>query len=173
MSPNSRNDRPFDDAEAERLWEALFLELPEVLPPAGFADRVMFRLAPLAPLAPAPSGLFAGLGARLALAACLFLGGLSVAAASRLAPWAWAVARELDPMGVVTSSFALLTEAVVRGIARGAATWNVWNTLADAASRLLLRPESAIAAGLALILAAAALRWLDRLLVSERSSSHA
>lgn len=169
MSPNSRNDRPFDDAEAERLWEALFLELPEVLPPAGFADRVMARLS----LEPEKARLFAGLGARLALAACLSLGGLSVAAVGRLAPWAWALARELDPMGVVTSSFALLTEAVVRGIARGAATWNVWNTLADAASRLLLRPESAIAAGLALILAAAALRWLDRLLVSERSSSHA
>ena len=170
MKPNSPHDLRFDDAGAERVWEALFQELPDVGPTAGFADRVMARIAVEQPV---PAGLFAGLGARLTLAACLLLGGLSVAAVTRLAPWGWALARELDPLGLLTSSFVLLTEGVARGIARGATTWNVWNTLADSASRLLLRPESAIAAGLALILAATALRWLDRLLVSERSSSHA
>ena len=105
--------------------------------------------------------------------AAICAGGLVVSAAARLLPWVWALVAELDPRRLVAAAVSASAEGVANAFAKAGGWLDAWSTLGEVANRLLLRPDTAIAASLALVLSAAALRWLDRLLVGDRSSSHA
>jgi hypothetical protein len=156
------------DAAAERAWQLLLANLPEERPSAGFAARVMARVRSEAPAVAALSRPLP----RFALVAAICAGGLVVSAAARLLPWIWALTAELDPRRLLASAIAGSAEGVANAVTKASGWLDAWSTLGEVANRLLLRPDTAIAASLALVLSAAALRWLDRLLVGDRSPSH-
>src|SRR5690242_20387289 len=106
-TPERRTGSAFQGDEIDREWLALFAALPEPAPAPGLADRVFARLQVEAVRAAeglAPWKL--GRAARWGLALSVGLGALTVAAAARLAPWLWALGRELNPVGLLVAGLA-------------------------------------------------------------------
>lgn len=154
-----RDDR---SGEAEAALLELFEALPQLAPPAGFADRVMER-AGLQDRA-VRHGFFAQRWTRLALAGCLFAMALSVL---------WLPQTLLVLAG--TWSVGGLVDAGVRVLA-GAGVWLAaavrfggWLfSLGSALSRPLATPQVAAIVGGCLLVSTLAFRFL-RDLIQERS----
>ena len=145
---------------AERALADLFAELPRPRPVAGFAARVMARVA--------RRSLFARPVVRFGLAAALVAVALG---AGLLAPTVGPLAGLIGPAGVLhllVESFATLAVRFGHGI-------EIWQTLASAARSLgeaALHPPVLFLLVLQLVIAAGALRALAALAVPERSSAH-
>lgn len=147
--------------QADLALGELFRELPRPSPSAGFAVRVMARLARRSP--------FARPAVRFGLAAALVVAAL---AAGLAAPVLGALAGLVGPAGALHLLIDAATGLVVR-IGHG---FEVWQTVASAARSLgtaVLHPPVLLLLVLQLAIAAAALRALADLAISKRSSSHA
>lgn len=128
-----------DDAAAEAALRTLFAALPRTAPRAGFAERVLA----VAGVAPPPASPVL----RWAAVAAVLLAGLSLGA---LAPALWALARHLEPAGLVAAGVELLATGF--GIVEVAAPlWRLALALSRTAGALLAQPPV-----LALLLLAAA-----------------
>lgn len=157
--PISRPGAPGGEAIERELVE-LFRGLPAVRPRAGFADRVMARVA-------RPSW-FARPAVRLLVAAAVAFAALSTAL---LLPTAGAVASWVGPSGaiaLVTDGFADLTVRFAAGLA-------AWKPLADvgrAVARVVALPRVAFLVFTQFAIAALALRGLAALAASTRRTAH-
>ncbi len=168
MSPRDPNPfRGFLEAEstgrpeaADRALAELFAELPRPRPAAGFAARVMARVA--------RRSLFAHPAVRFGLAAALVAVALG---AGLLAPAIAPLAGLIGPAGVLhllVDSFANLATRFGHGL-------ELWQTLASAGRSVraaAIHPPILVLLVLQLVIAAGALRALAALAVPKRSSAH-
>jgi len=160
-----REDHPQAEETAETALLELFESLPLVAPPAGFADRVLFR-AGIDRRDP-----FASLWARLVLAAALLATSLGVL----WLPATLRAARALLPTwslsDVVQSGVRALVEGV-EGLASVLQVWNLLLTIVRAVAQPLAVPQvMAILLG-CLIASALAFRFLRDQISGERNWTH-
>jgi hypothetical protein len=159
--------------EADAALAALFTALPPLLPPAGFADRVMLRAGlemetaavPAAVLAPARRSLFASLWVRAALTLCLLSIGVSVLWLPQMLR---AIAGLLSVGGLVriwTSS--LVTACRWLGSALG--LWDFLLTVGRALATPLETPAVALVLVSCLLVSLLAFRSLRGLITRDRS----
>ena len=159
--------------EADAALAALLTALPPLVPPAGFADRVMLRArlemeterVPEAVLAPARRSLFASLWVRGALTLCLLSIGVSVL---WLPQMLHAVAGLLSVGGLVriwTSS--LVTACRWLGSVLG--LWDFLLTVGRALATPLETPAVALALVSCLLVSLLAFRSLRGLITRDRS----
>jgi hypothetical protein len=144
------------EAEAERALAALLAALPAPGPAAGFAGRVLERVAALAPPRPA---LFARRPVRWALAATLLVAALG---AGLVAPMVPPLARLVGPARIVGWA----VEAVIDLTVRFAAAVAFWERLGEIGGTLARAAAYPTVAGLLLfhlLLAAGALGGLAAL----------
>jgi hypothetical protein len=155
-----RNDRA---EEAEAALFELFEALPEVAPPAGFADRVLLR-AGLETAAPAD--LFAWRPLRVVLTLCLVatgFGALWLPPVLRALAGLWSVG-DLVRLGVRTT-----TEAA-RGLASVLRLWDLLLTVGRALAQPLSVPQVMAILVAALLASSLAFRYLrDQLSVDQLS----
>jgi len=159
-----QNDRA---DEADAALAALFTALPPLLPPAGFADRVMLRAGLAAvPLAvPARRSFFASLWVRAALTLCLLSIGVSVLWLPQMLR---AIAGLLSVGGLVriwTSS--LVTACRWLGSALG--LWDFLLTVGRALATPLETPAVALVLVSCLLVSLLAFRSLRGLITRDRS----
>lgn len=157
--PMSRPGAPGGEAIERELVE-LFRSLPAVAPRAGFADRVMARVA-------RPSW-FAQPAVRLLVAAAVAFAALSTAL---LLPTAGAVAGWIGPAGAVALVTDGLADVTVR-FAAGLAAWEPLAAVGRAVARVLALPRVAFLVFAQFALAALALRGLAALAASTRRTAH-
>jgi hypothetical protein len=153
-----------DQAEAaEAALFELFEALPQVAPPAGFADRVLVRAG--LRTAAARADLFAWRPLRIVLALCLVATGLG---ALWLPPVLSALAGFWSFSGLVRGAVWATTEAV-HGLASLLRLWDVMVPIGRAfAQPLSAPPVLAILVG-ALLVSSLALRFLRDQLTGERN----
>jgi hypothetical protein len=153
-------DREGRPEEAERALFEAFGALPRPAPRAGFAARVMARVAP-------PSW-FARTWVRAALAAAAVL---AAAALVLVPPIAIPIAEAVGPGGVMHLLADAFTGFVVR-IGRGADLWRVLATVSDAIAAAVSRPQIALLLLAQFALAALSLHRLAALARSRRYVPH-
>lgn len=149
------------EAEAEAALAALFAAAPTPAPPAGFAERVMARIA--------PRSLFAHPGSRLGLAAALLLAALS---AALLAPMLLPLARLVSLADLIGAGTRLLAGVTVR-VASALAGWESIGQVVAAVGRAMLAPATLPFVLAQFVVATLALRGLFRIARLQRSSNHA
>lgn len=149
------------EAEAEAALAVLFAAAPAPMPPAGFADRVMARIA--------SRSLFAHPGSRLGLAAALLLAAFSTAL---LAPMLLPLAGLVSLADLIGAGLRLLAAVTVR-VASALAGWESIGQVVAAIGRALLEPVTLPLVLAQFVVAALALRGLIRLARLQRSSNHA
>jgi hypothetical protein len=154
-------DRAGVEAEADLALRALFAALPARAPRPGFADRVVARIS--------RRPLFAGVGARLALAASLAIAALGGAL---FAPAIVPLARWIGPARLLGGGVALIAELSVR-FADGVAFWHRLGEIGGTIAYALTRPQLLIWLTIPFALALVALRALAGLSQPRRSTSHA
>lgn len=157
--PNSRPGSSGGEAIERELVE-LFRSLPAVRPRAGFADRVMARVA-------SPSW-FARPAVRLLVAAAVAFAALSTAL---LLPTVGAVAGWIGPAGAVSLVADGFADLTVR-FAAGLAAWEPLATVGRAVARVLALPRVAFLVFAQFAVAALALRGLAALAASTRRTAH-
>jgi len=153
-------DREGRAEEAERALSEAFGALPRLAPRAGFAARVMARVAP-------PSW-FARTWVRAALAAAALLAAASIVL---VPPIAIPIAEAVGPGGVMHLLADALTALAVR-IGRGADLWRSLATVSDAIAATVSRPQVALLLFAQLALAALSLHRLAALARSRRYVPH-
>jgi hypothetical protein len=149
------------EEEAEAALTALFAAAPAPAPAAGFADRVMARIASRSP--------FARPAVRFGLAAALLLAALSTAL---LAPMFVPLARLVSLADLLDAGLRLSTALTVQ-IATGLSLWESVGGVAGTLARALLHPVTLPFVLAQFAVAALALRGLIRIASLKRSSSHA
>lgn len=166
MKPTETRYRPFARPGApggepiERELVELFRSLPEVRPRAGFADRVMARVA-------RPSW-FARPAVRFLVAAVVAVAALS---AALLLPAAGAVAGWIGAGGAVSFVTDGFADLAVR-FASGLAVWEPMTAVGRAVARVLALPRVAFLVFAQFAIAALALRGLAALAASTRRTAH-
>jgi len=157
-----QNDRA---EEADAALAALFTALPPLLPPAGFADRVMLRAGLEMAVAPARRNLFASLWVRGALSLCLLSVGVSVL---WLPQMLHAIAGLLSVGGLVR----IWTSSVVtacRWLGSVLGLWDFLLTVGRALATPLETPAVALALVSCLLVSLLAFRSLRGLITRDRS----
>ena len=150
------------DAEADLALRELFFALPRLAPSAGFADRILARVA-------RRTSIFALPGVRFGLAAALLVAAFGTAL---FAPMALPLAGLIGPGGILSAAIRGLAGFSVRA-ASGLATWSSLSNAAWVIGRTALHPPILALLLLQFAVAAAALRGLVALTPSTRSSRHA
>lgn len=154
----AEHDREAD--RADRALAELFRDLPRPRPAAGFASRVMARVA--------QRSVFARPAVRFGLAAALVAVAL---AAGLLAPAIAPLAGLIGPAGVLHLLVDAATGLAVR-IGHGIEVWQTLGSAAHSVGEAALHLPVLSLLILQLALAAAALRALSGLAVSKRSTYH-
>jgi hypothetical protein len=149
-------------AAADRALRDLFSVLVDPAPSAGFADRVMLRLAPM------PEAGRLALGWRLTLAACLVVAALSVA---YLPLVVWPLAEFVRVGGLVQ-----LLGTALAAASRALVDWlSFWQSLAGVNIVLMTvisKPSVAAMLFAVAVLTAISFRILSGLMVAKRSPYH-
>ncbi len=159
-------ERRGPDLQAEEALRQLFLRLPELPLPAGFADRVLARAglsAPAGALAIPPLAL------RLAIGLCLALVGASVVLLPATLRTAADLLQAVSWIEVGTTALIGFTQRLVEGLA-------VWRTLSDIGEILATALDSRMviaALTSSALLSAGAFRMLYGLMTQDRSSRYA
>lgn len=153
-------EREGSSAEADLALGELFRALPRPSPAAGFAARVMARVA--------RRSVFARPAVRFGLAAALVAAALAAALAL---PALGPLAGLIGPAGVLHLLIDAATDLVVR-VGHGLELWQTLATAARSLGAAALHPPVLLLLVLQLAIAAAALRALAGLAVPKRSSSH-
>jgi len=147
---------------AESALIELFGLLAQPAPGAGFADRVMARLAPL------PQAERIALGWRLTLATCLMLVALSVA-------WLPVIAMPLIEVVRLSQLFELLAAGLIAAIQALASWLSFWHSLIEV-NRVVVtvasKPPVAVILAAMMGLTAISLRAFSVLMAAERSTHH-
>jgi hypothetical protein len=159
-----QNDRA---EEADAALVALFTVLPPLLPPAGFADRVMLRagLETEMAVAPARRSLFASLWVRGALTLCLLSIGVSVLWLPQMLR---AIAGLLSVGGLVRIWTGSLVTAC-RWLGSALGLWDFLLTVGRALATPLETPAVALALVSCLLVSLLAFRSLRGLITRDRS----
>src|SRR5215210_4565932 len=157
-----RYDRP-DEADAALL--ELFESLPLIAPPAGFADRVLVRAGIQSA---ARRDLFAGWGARLAVALCLVAVGLG---ALWLPPVLQVLAGFWSFGGLVQAGVRTLIDAS-QWLAAALRVGDLVLTIGRALTRPLTMPQVTAGLVVCLLLSSLAFRFLRDQITGERNWTH-
>lgn len=149
---------------AEAALVRLFELLPAEAPGAGFVDRVLTASG----FAPRRRADISGLGSRLAVAACWLLAAVSLsfvpsmltafAAAARTAAWGQLLAG--------------LLQGTVRAVARTVTTWETLAGIGEHVAAAMSAPPMLALISASALLSLGALRLLQGLLVTTRSTHH-
>ncbi len=151
------------DAMAEQALRAVFSCLPQALPAAGFADRVLVAVSrPAVGLPRLPWW------SRATIAACLLLAGL---AAALILPLAFSLTRIIAPgeaIGALVQGFVALASRVDELLS----LWRVWARIVDTVLLIATAPPVVLSLLTLTVLSAFTFRGLKRALVAHRSSDH-
>ncbi len=154
------------DAVAEQALRAIFSGLPEVLPAAGFSDRVLAAVAGAA--VRRGTGESLPWWSRAAIAACLLLAGLATAL---ILPLAFSLVQIIDPgdaVGVVVQGFVALASRIDELLS----LWHVWARIVELALVVATAPPVVLSLLTLTVLSALTFRGLKRALVPYRSPDH-
>ena len=154
------------DEEAERLLGELFAGLPDEIPSAWFAQRVMAALPPR--LAAAPAGL-AWRWLRPAVLVSLLAAGLSAALGPGIAVGLFGSVRPSAVIGLAVSAIV----GFCRWMAGGLALWDWLGGVSAPLVRTAGTPPIAVALALTALTATLAFVSLSELMQWERSTYHA
>ena len=148
--------------EADEALRQVFLGLPQIPLPVGFADRVLARLGLAAPAPPS-------FALRVAVGLCLSLTGLSVV----LLP---GTLKSVTDLLMAVSWIEVGTSALVGFVQRVAEGFAVWRVVSDVGEILATAFDTRIvlvALSLSVLLSAGAFRMLYGLMIQGRSSRYA
>lgn len=155
------------EAEAERALFTLFKSLPEAIPPADFADRVLAR-AGIGVAVARRTATHLNWRVRLAIAASLFLAGL---AAAFLLPAVIGLSQLVSAGEVM----AILVQGFSTGLqwfAGLASVWGFFSQLSESLVLVVTTPPVALVLVIWSLLASFAYRGLTELLSPRRSAPH-
>jgi hypothetical protein len=144
-------ERSGREEEAELLLLELFTALPQAVPAAGFAGRILARIGPAA-----RRSLLSHRSVRLALAASLIVAGVGAALVAPMVP---PLAALVGPGRLLGGIVSLVSSLAVR-FASGVAVWEQVGAIVGTLARAAANPTVAALLLFNLLLAAGALRGL-------------